>query len=306
MKEYSVLGISFSRQAIQAITDSRTRPTSTTSSRRSCARDPDRPRPDKLSPEPRARITFAQSLIRSVAYDMLSKAERRARHLRTAAHLRPFLPDEGAEVAEVIAAHLHDAYLTASDDADADELRSGSATDAYVAAAERAESVGAPEGAEAAYVMAAKLSLDEREQADLTERAGRSADLAGLRQRAVGHFEATIAAHSAAGRAIDAARVTSRLGGVLNSLGRGERAVVLLREALDSLPEGAAAPTVEADLQAWLGTALLFSGHSTEATEPIERALTLSQHYELPETLSRALSSRAVLLLWLGRPEGRG
>ena len=198
VKECSVLGSSFSRQAIEAVTDSDAADLDdilSTLVRKEILTV----RADKLSPE-RGQYAFTQSLIRSVAYDMLSKAERRARHLRTAAHLRRSFPDEGAEVAEVIAAHLHDAYLTASDDADADELRSD-AQRAYVAAAERAESVGAPEGAEAAYVMAAKLSLDEREQADLTERAGRSADLAGLRQRAVGHFEATIAAHSAAGRA---------------------------------------------------------------------------------------------------------
>ena len=69
-------------------------------------------RADKLSPE-RGQYAFTQSLIRSVAYDMLTRAERKARHLRTAEHLRSAFPDEGAEVAEVIAAHLYDAYKAA-------------------------------------------------------------------------------------------------------------------------------------------------------------------------------------------------
>ena len=69
-------------------------------------------RADKLSPE-RGQYAFTQSLIRSVAYDMLTRAERKARHLRTAEHLRTAFPDEGAEVAEVIAAHLYDAYRAA-------------------------------------------------------------------------------------------------------------------------------------------------------------------------------------------------
>jgi hypothetical protein len=72
-------------------------------------------RADKLSPE-RGQYAFTQSLIRSVAYDMLTRAERKARHLRTAEHLRSAFPDEGAEVAEVIGAHLYDAYKAAGDD----------------------------------------------------------------------------------------------------------------------------------------------------------------------------------------------
>ena len=64
----------------------------------------------------------------------------------------------------MIAAHLYDAYKAAGDDADADELRAD-ACRAYVLAAERAESVGAPEAAEAAYLKAAELSSDEAEQA---------------------------------------------------------------------------------------------------------------------------------------------
>ena len=79
-------------------------------------------------------------------------------------------------------------------------------------AAERAESVGAPEAAEAAYLKAAELSSDEAEQAGFTERAGRMAAFAGWNERALGHFETAIAAHAKAGRVVDAARVTARLG----------------------------------------------------------------------------------------------
>ena len=47
---------------------------------------------------------------------MLTRAERKARHLKTAEHLRSAFPDDGAEVSEVIAAHLYDAYKAAGDD----------------------------------------------------------------------------------------------------------------------------------------------------------------------------------------------
>ena len=205
VKECSVLGGSFPRQAIEAVTDTDTSKLDeilTSLVRKEVLTV----RADKLSPE-RGQYAFTQSLIRSVAYDMLTRAERKARHLRTAEHMRTAFPDEGAEVAEVIAAHLNDAYKAAGDDPDADELRS-EAKDAYVLAAERAESVGALEAAEAAYLTAAELSADEAEQADLTEKAGRVAQLTGFHERALGHFEAAVAAHKAAGRIVEAARVT--------------------------------------------------------------------------------------------------
>ena len=121
VKECSVLGTSFPRHAIEAVTD--LDPALLEELLSSLVRkEVLTVRADRLSPE-RGQYVFTQSLIRSVAYDTLTRAERKARHLRTAEHLRTAFPDEGAEVAEVIAAHLYDAYLAARDDPDADELR---------------------------------------------------------------------------------------------------------------------------------------------------------------------------------------
>ena len=197
VKECSVLGGSFPRQAVAALSD--VDPALIDDVLSSLVRkEVLTVRADRFSPE-RGQYAFTQSLIRSVAYDMLTRAERRARHLKTAAHLRTAFPDDGAEVAEVIAAHLHDAYRAAGDDPDAELLRA-QAKGAYVAAAERAQSVGAPEAAEAAYLTASDLSVDEAERTYLTEMAGRTASLAGLHARAVEHFEAAVAGHRAAGR----------------------------------------------------------------------------------------------------------
>jgi len=300
VKECSVLGDSFPRQAVEAVTD--TEASGLDDLLSSLVRkEVLTVRADKLSPE-RGQYAFTQSLIRSVAYDMLTRAERKARHLRTAAHLRTAFPDEGAEVSEVIAAHLQDAYKTAGEDLDADELRAG-AKDAYVQAAERAESVGAPEAAEAAYLTAAELSSDDAEQADLTESAGKMAELAGYTVRALGHFEAAVAAHDTAGRVTDAARVTARLGGALMGLGRNEQAIVALRAALASLDPDTAPPAVVAELQVSVGGGLVFAGHRKDGAEPLEQALRLAQHYELGETLAWALLIKAMLLSGDGRHE---
>ena len=111
VKECSVMGGSFPRQAIEAV--SQTGSAELDELLSSLVRkEVLTVRADKLSPE-RGQYAFTQSLIRSVAYDMLTRAERKERHLRTAAHLRSAFPDEGAEVAEVIAAHLDDAYKAA-------------------------------------------------------------------------------------------------------------------------------------------------------------------------------------------------
>jgi class 3 adenylate cyclase/tetratricopeptide (TPR) repeat protein len=299
VKECSVLGGSFPRQTVGALSEI----------------DPDllddllsslvrkevlTVRADRLSPE-RGQYAFTQSLIRSVAYDMLTRAERKARHLRTAEHLRSAFPDEGAEVAEVIGAHLYDAYKAAGDDPDAESLRA-EACAAYTRAGERAESVGAPEAAEAAYLKAGELSSDEAGHALFVERAGRMAREAGWHERALSHFEAAEAAHAAAGRTIDVARVTALTAMALDGLGRGELAVVRVRDALASLAGLDAPAEVVADLQVRLAGALLFSGHAEQATGPIEEALTLGEHHVLPETLARAFNAKAMTLAHIGRP----
>jgi class 3 adenylate cyclase/tetratricopeptide (TPR) repeat protein len=260
-------------------------------------------RAERLSPE-RGQYAFTQSLIRSVAYDMLTRAERKARHLRTADHLRSAFPDEGAEVAEVIGAHLYDAFKAAGDDPDAEELR-GRACRAYVLAADRADAIGAPEAAESAFLKAVELSSDEAEQAALTERAGRMAAYAGWDERAERHFETAIAAHDRAGRSADAARVTAPLGRAIDRLGRGAQAIIRLREALSWSGTAEAPPEVVAELQSALGSALAFSGpaHAEESAAALEVALTISEQYQLTETLARSLIEKGTLLGFAGRTE---
>lgn len=216
--------------------------------------------------------------------------------------MRRAFPDDGAEVSEVIAAHLNDAYVAAGDDPDAENLRS-QAKDAYVAAGDRAESVGAPEAAETAYLKAKELSADEAEQADLLEKAGNMASLVGADERTLGHYEAAIALHRSAGRLVDSARVTPKLAGALLTLGRVEESVDRLRSVLSSLDRSTAPPGVIASLEERLGRSLWYAGRPQDTAEPIEHALTLSQHYELGETYARALQIKGYLYASAGRVE---
>ena len=97
---------------------------------------------DPLSPE-RGSYQFAQQMLRQVAYDTLSRRDRKTRHLAVAAHLRTAFPGDGEEVTDVIARHYLDALNAIPEDPDTAEIR-GQAIAALIRAAERAERTGAP------------------------------------------------------------------------------------------------------------------------------------------------------------------
>ena len=111
---------------------------------------------DPLSPE-KGSYQFAQNMLRQVAYDTLSRRDRKARHLKVAAHLRAAFPGDGEEVAEVIARHYLDALGAIPGDTDTEEIH-GQAIAALTRAAERARRTGAPALAATSYSAAARLT----------------------------------------------------------------------------------------------------------------------------------------------------
>jgi len=164
---------------------------------------------DPLSPE-QGRYVFVQTLLRDVAHGMLTKRERRSRHLAVARHLQATYPNEGEEVADVIAAHYTDAYHASTID-EQNELRSAT-VHALARSGRRAGLIGAPDTAEQAFRTAAELSVDEHEQAVLLASAGDMAKQGGRPTDAQNLFEKAARLHGTAGRRRDAARVTCRIG----------------------------------------------------------------------------------------------
>ena len=110
-----------------------------------------------LSPE-QGSYRFSQQMLRQVAYDTLSRRDRKARHLAVAAHLRATFAGDGEEVADVIARHDLDALNAVPDDPDAAQTRQSAIT-TLIRAAERAERTGALAMAAASYATAARLTL---------------------------------------------------------------------------------------------------------------------------------------------------
>src|SRR5438105_744967 len=91
---------------------------------------------DPRSPE-RGQYAFLQDIVKRVAYETVSKRERKAKHLAAAEFLASVWSAEEDEIVEVVAAHYLDAYNSAPEDPDAVELRS-KAFEMRVRAAERA------------------------------------------------------------------------------------------------------------------------------------------------------------------------
>ena len=110
---------------------------------------------DPLSPE-RGNYQFAQEMLRQVAYDTLSRRDRKTGHLAVAAHLRATFSGGGEEMADVIARHYLDALHAIPDDPDTDQICS-QAIAALIRAAERSERTGAHGPAAASYATAADL-----------------------------------------------------------------------------------------------------------------------------------------------------
>jgi tetratricopeptide (TPR) repeat protein len=257
-------------------------------------------RADPHSPD-RGQYRFSQTLLRTVAYETLSKRERKSRHLAAAHYLSQAFANEGEDVAEVLAAHYLQAYRSAADDSDAIQLRA-EAVAALRRGAQRAAAVGAPQTAERAYRTAIDLAADEQECIDLLEAAGGMALVDGHYEASLELFEDAAARLESLGRVQDGARLASQIGQALRRVGRTREAIDRMRRALDTLGEDATDSEV-AQINVELGVALLSSGLVGEAWAPLDRALELAQALELPSVLASALTYKAQLCDAVGRVE---
>jgi class 3 adenylate cyclase/tetratricopeptide (TPR) repeat protein len=250
-------------------------------------------RGDRLSPE-RGRYAFTQPLLRQVAYDTMSHRDRGRLHRHVADHLRAAFPDDGAEVAEVIAAHYHDALTLTTDPTDRDRLRD-QALSFYIRAGDRALTVGAPARAVTVYQGAATLTDDDEQQATLTGRAGMAAYQAGD-PIAVELLDHAITTHQKADRHHHAATLMGALGNSLADAGRLREAIERIADLLAVIDDGTLDPDV-CRLTGILARHRSFAGDLDTAAQELDRAFRDAQALDLPDVLTRGFDTRAIIQL---------
>ncbi|MFY9586075.1 MAG: AAA family ATPase, partial [Actinomycetota bacterium] len=233
---------------------------------------------DPRSPE-RGQYVFLQDLVKRVAYETLSKKDRKTAHLAAASFLES--ASEEDEIVEVMAAHYLDAYRLAPDAEDATPIKA-KALRALTRAGGRANSLAALGEAERHFLDAAELADEPALRAELLEQAGIAAGAAGSSDEAVAHFERAGAMFREQGLTHPAARVAARMGERMWDRGRMSDPLDEMDRAFQVLQNEEPDEDL-ASLAAQLGRFLFFAGHVETGLERIETALDIAEGLFLPE-----------------------
>jgi tetratricopeptide (TPR) repeat protein len=257
---------------------------------------------DALSPE-KGSYRFTHQMLRQVAYDTLSRRDRKARHLAVAANLRAAFPGDGEEVTDVIARHYLDALDAIPGDPDAAQIR-GQAIAALVRAAERAARTGAPGLAAASYASAAQLTQADTPDggpaaAALWEHAARAALTNADWATALEQAGQAQGLYRQGGDTRAAARAQTIAGQALRRWGRHAQAREQLTAAVAVLRADPDADTVQV-----LGELALLEAiaGASEADTLTTEALTLGQNLAVDDaTLAELFTTRGIWLAHAGR-----
>ncbi len=298
----AVLGSSFPTEALIAVTG-RTESEVTVALADLVHREVFEIAADPLSPQ-RGTHHFAHEMLRQVAYQTLSRRDRKQRHLAVAAHLRSTLPRDGDEVVDVIARHYLDALAAVPDDSDVDEIRE-QAVAALTRAGERARRTGAPRRARESFASAAELvTASNRSDAALAaarlwERAAKTAQVDAAWADAVDHADRAQRDYLAAGEPRKAAATQSIAGQALRAGGHHAAARMRLVPALETLRTDPDLDTVV--VLAELAALEVFTGVPA-AGQLTDEALALGQALDVaPDVFASLLITRGVWLTIVGR-----
>ena len=238
---------------------------------------------DPRSPE-RGQYRFVQALVRTVAYDTLSRRDRKSRHLAAVAQLEA---EPDAEMfPAVLASHYLDARAAMPDDPDATEL-AAAAMELLERAAVRARGLGSPAEARRHYETALGLTTSDADRGRLSEGA---AECAAQMAEVADTMKLADVAHDAyllAGRPIDAARTIAVWGEVQINAGATERPTARIATAYDEVVDLPGAEDVAAQLALQAARGLYMSGPPTpEALQWFDRSVTLADTALLDEMVS--------------------
>jgi class 3 adenylate cyclase/tetratricopeptide (TPR) repeat protein len=255
---------------------------------------------DRFSAE-RGQYRFVQALVRTVAYETLSRRDRKARHLAVARYLEQ--TSEGDEVTAVIARHYLDAVDNGPDDEDAPDLIAA-ALERLERAARRAEALGSPDEALRHYTTALAREPDESDRARLLEGAARAAQIANRADEAIQHAEQARAAYESMGRRIDAGRVVALIGDLLYSQGHVQASGDIVRPVYEELTNVPGSEHAILRLAENLARVHMMGGDSAGGQLYNDRALELAEASQDWDRLVSLLNRQALIWLSTGRPTG--
>ena len=265
VSDASVLGLSFTVPALEAIGDARgdalTQHLDALVKRDILVLDV-----DPLSSE-RGQYRFVQGVVREVAYQSLAKRDRRAKHVAAARYFESLGEDE---LAGVLASHYLAAYRANPSGDEADAL-AAQARVALRAAAERATALHAPVGALDYLEQALEVTSDPLEQAALHERAGAAAATAARMQAGDEHGRKAGELYAALGDRLGVLRSRTLQARVMLAEHGDQSAIALMQEALAEVADLPPAPEI-VNAQSELARALMVQG-SPEALVWCERVL---------------------------------
>jgi class 3 adenylate cyclase len=253
---------------------------------------------DPRSPE-RGQHSFVQALVRTVAYDTLSRRDRKARHLAVARKLAA--EPQADELAGVIANHYLDARAVCTSEEESVQL----ATQAVAwleRAAQRAADLGSPAEAQQHFEAALALVDTDVDIARLAGGAARNARLAGRSEAGVSHALRSRDAYLALGDELAAASAVAEAADALIMLARIESALSLLTPVHQSLVGRPGAEDAILDLDITLMRAHLWAGNFSEARAAGEEALRIGEALQAWPRLARSMSYFGSVLLTIGQP----
>ncbi|HEY8869717.1 MAG TPA: adenylate/guanylate cyclase domain-containing protein [Candidatus Limnocylindrales bacterium] len=244
----------------------------------------------------RGQYAFVQALIREVAYNTIAKRDRKTRHLAAARFFEGLGSDE---LAGALAGHYLAAHRNAPDGPEADAL-AAQARIALRAAADRAVALGAHEQAVAFLEEAVNITMDRAERADLLERAGSSASMAGRHEAAELHLRRAIDLYRELGDRTAICGATASLGRVLISSRQTDVGETLLEAARAEFADLEAAPAGAA-IGGQLARAAYLNGNVRRAIEIADPVLETAEHLDLGPIVADTLITKGSALAQLGR-----
>jgi tetratricopeptide (TPR) repeat protein len=253
---------------------------------------------DPRSPE-RGQYVFLQALLRTVAYETLSRRARKSRHIAAARHLEQAWPGEARDIAEVLASHFLEAIRADPEADDVGALRAA-AREKLTAAGRAAASLALGPEAQRYFERAAELAEDDISRAALFEQAGRALWHDGNQRGAEERLRLAIELYERNGRSAGSAAVL--LSHVLILSGRLDEALDRL-ERYRSADEQGIDQTERAEALAELGRLLVLRGEVDEAGPVLEEALRTLELEQAWPGLATALINRAIYLVYSHRRE---